>query len=110
MSLKSIQDDVEDWVTQYKVGYFEPFEALACMIEETGEVSREINHLCGPKKKKSTEETKELADELADVIFTVCCIANPLGINLNDAWKRTMDKLRKRDDKRFEKKVCYVEI
>jgi NTP pyrophosphatase (non-canonical NTP hydrolase) len=104
MTLKGVQKDVEEWVTQYKVGYFEPFEALACMVEEAGEVAREINHMCGPKKKKSTEETKELADELADMIFTICCIANPMGIDLDVAWKRTMSKLRKRDNERFEKK------
>lgn len=104
MSLKVLQKDVDDWVTQYKVGYFEPFEALACLVEETGEVSREINHLCGPKKKKSSEETKELADEIADMVFAICCIANPLGIDLDDAWKRVMEKIRSRDKDRFEKK------
>ncbi|MBN2203329.1 MAG: nucleotide pyrophosphohydrolase [Candidatus Aenigmarchaeota archaeon] len=104
MSLKNIQEDVDKWISQWKVGYFEPFEALACMMEETGEVSREINHMFGPKKKKSTEEKKDLADELADTIFTICCIANPLGIDLDEAWKRMLDKFNTRDKERLERK------
>ena len=59
----------------------------------------------GTKKKKSSEETKELSDELSDVIFTVCCIANSHGINLDDAWKKMMDeKHYGRDNQRYERK------
>jgi NTP pyrophosphatase (non-canonical NTP hydrolase) len=104
MPLKEIQDDVEEWVSQYKIGYFEPHQILARLVEETGELAREINHLYGPKKKKPSEDTKELADEAADILFTLCCLANSKGINLEEAWQRMMDKLRNRDDNRFEKK------
>jgi NTP pyrophosphatase (non-canonical NTP hydrolase) len=104
MSLKEIQKDVNGWVSQYNIGYFEPHEVLARLMEETGELAREINHLYGPKKKKPSEETKELADEMADILFTLCCLANPKGIDLDDAWKRMMEKLRSRDADRFEKK------
>ena len=104
MTLKGVQDDVNDWVSQYKIGYFEPHQILARLIEEVGELAREINHLYGPKKKKSSEETKEMSDEMADIIFTLCCLANSKGVNLDDAWQRMMQKLRTRDDTRFEKK------
>lgn len=74
------------------------------MIGETCELAREINHLYGPKKKKPTEDTKELADEMGDIIFTLCCLANSKGIDLNEAFKKVMDKCYNRDNDRYEKK------
>jgi len=104
MSLKDIQKDVNNWVTLHKIGYWKPHEILARLTEETGELAREINHIYGPKKKKSSEENKELSDEMSDVIFTIACLANSLNINLDDSFKRVMDKCYGRDANRFEKK------
>ena len=61
--------------------------------------------LYGPKKKKPTEKTKELADEMADVIFTIICLANSKGIDLDEAFKHMMDKCYGRDKDRYEKKL-----
>ena len=63
MPLKEVQEQVEDWVTQYKIGYWKPHEILARLMEETGELAREVNHRYGPKQKKETEDSKELADD-----------------------------------------------
>lgn len=104
MSLKDIQDDVDKWVNQYKIGYWKPHEILARLTEETGELAREINHIYGPKKKKSTEETKDLSEEIADIIFTLSCLANSLNLNLDESFQRVMDKVHGRDSTRFEKK------
>ncbi len=104
MGLKEIQDEVDEWVSLLKVGYWKPHEILARLTEETGELAREINHIYGPKKKKSSEEIKELSDEMADVVFTIVCLANSLNINLDDSFKRVMDKCYGRDGDRFEKK------
>jgi len=104
MSLKDVQKQVDKWVGQYKDSYWQPHEILARLIEETGEVAREINHLYGPKKKKSDEKTGELGEEIADVIFTLCCLANSKGINLDKAFKKVMKKCYGRDKDRFEKK------
>ena len=104
MSLKDIQKEVDEWIRQYKIGYWTPHEMLARLAEETGELAREINHIYGPKKKKSTEEKKELSDEIADVIFTLTCLANSLEIDLDESFKRVMDKCYGRDGDRFEKK------
>lgn len=104
MSLKEIQTEVDNWVKQYKIGYWKPHEILARLTEETGELAREINHIYGPKKKKSSEETKELTDEIADIFFTLSCLANSLDIDLDEAFKRVMDKCYGRDKDRFEKK------
>lgn len=102
--MEKIQKQVDDFVSQYKMGYWEPHEILARLVEETGELAREINHLYGPKKKKPEEDTKELADEMGDIIFTLCCLANSKEIDLDEAFKRVMDKCYKRDNDRYEKK------
>ncbi len=102
--MKNIQKQVDDWVRQYKIGYFKPLEILARLTEEVGELAREINHRFGPKKKKSTEGTKEIGDEAADIIFTLACLANSLGIDLDKSFKRVMDKYQGRDKDRYERK------
>jgi len=104
MTLKKIQDDVDNWTAQFQPQYWQPHEILARLMEETGELAREVNHLYGPKKKKSTEGMKDLGTEIGDVIFTLCCLANSQGIKLDDAWTRVMDKCYNRDNNRFEKK------
>ena len=104
MSLKEIQKDVDNWIDKYKIGYWKPHEILARLTEETGELAREINHIYGPKKKKSSEDTKDLGEELGDIIFTVCCLANSKEIDLDVVWKSVMDKWYGRDKDRFEKK------
>ncbi|MBL7100433.1 MAG: nucleotide pyrophosphohydrolase [Nanoarchaeota archaeon] len=104
MALKNIQKEVDDWINQYKIGYWRPHEILARLTEETGELAREINHQFGPKKKKSHEEIKELSDEISDIIFTLCCLANSLNLDLDQSFKRTMNKCYGRDNNRFKKK------
>lgn len=104
MKLSEYQKKVDNWVSEHKIGYFKPHEILARLVEETGEVSREINHLYGPKKKKSSENIADLSEELGDIVFTVCCMANSQGINLDDSFQKAMDKCYGRDKDRYEKK------
>ena len=104
MPLINIQKDVDDWVNQYKIGYWQPLEILTRLTEETGELAREINDRYGPKKKKTTEEKSEIADEVADILFTLCCLCNSLEIKMDDAWQDMIDKLYGRDKERFERK------
>ena len=104
MPLKDIQKQVDEWAQQFKIPYWTPHEILARLTEETGELAREINHIYGPKKKKSTEELKDMENEIADIIFTLCCLANSKNINLDEAFKRVMDKCYGRDKDRYEKK------
>ncbi len=104
MALSDYQQQVEKWVSQYKIGYFKPHEILARITEETGELARLINHLYGPKKKKLSEGEQELGEELADIIFAICCMANSQGINLDDAFEKVMAKSYGRDRDRYDKK------
>ena len=104
MALKEVQKQVDDWIQQYKIGYWPVFEQLARLTEEVGELAREINHRYGSKPKKHSEELKELEEELADIIFTVVCLANAQGLDLDEGFKRVMDKCYGRNDKMWEKK------
>ena len=102
--MQDYQRQVDGWVSQYKMGYWKPLEILARLTEETGELAREINHHFGPKKKKATEDTKELEEEIAHIIFTLACLANSLDIDIDRGFKAVMDKCYGRDKNRFEKK------
>lgn len=102
--MKKIQKQVDEWIKQHKIGYFKPLEILARLTEETGELAREINHVFGPKKKKVAEKSKEIGDEIGDIIFTLTCLANSLNISLDKSFKKVMDKIYKRDRDRYEKR------
>jgi len=74
------------------------------LSEEVGEVARILNHHFGDKPKKPNEEHEELADELADVLYTVFCLANSQNIELDEPFQRAIAKLESRDKGRFKKK------
>lgn len=105
MPLKQIQKEVDDWIQQYKEGYWKPLEIIARLAEESGELAREVNHRFGPKKKKSSEDIKEIEDEIGDILFTLVCLSNSLKIDMNKAFGKAMDKCYGRDKDRFEKKL-----
>ncbi|PIY78647.1 MAG: nucleotide pyrophosphohydrolase, partial [Parcubacteria group bacterium CG_4_10_14_0_8_um_filter_35_7] len=67
MEIKKYQDEVDKWTSQFTPQYWSPHEILARVTEEVGELAREVNARFGPKKKKPSEETKELGDEIADI-------------------------------------------
>ena|SRR3989344_6473184 len=102
--MKKFQKQVDDWASQYKIGYWKPLEILARLTEEVGELARELNHRFGPKKKKIGEKNNDLGDEIADVIFTLACLANSQNIELDKHLKRVIDKCYGRDKNRWEKK------
>lgn len=102
--MKDIQKEVDEWVQQYKIGYFKPLEILARLSEETGEVAREINARFGPKVKKSSEDIADLEEEVGDIIFTLVCLSNSLGLDMEKGFQKAMDKCYGRDADRWEKK------
>lgn len=103
MEMKEMQKVVDDYISQFKAGYFSPLASMARMTEEVGELAREINHYYGEKQKKESEEEKEIAEELADILFIVICMANSLDVDLTEAFKLTMEKFNTRDKNRFER-------
>jgi NTP pyrophosphatase (non-canonical NTP hydrolase) len=104
VSFGEAQATVDQWISQYKEGYFSPLTNLARLSEEVGEVAREINHRFGQKTKKSGEPDGDLAGELADVLFVVICLANSQQIDLDRAFAATMTKVRTRDADRWTRK------
>ena len=104
MEIKDMQKEVDDWISQFEEGYWQPLSMLARMTEEVGELAREINHHYGEKTKKPTEEEGDIAMELADILFIITCFANSMNIDLETAFCRMMDKYRQRDSNRWTRK------
>lgn len=106
MSLKDIQKQVDDWINLHKEGYWPPFEMFTHLEQEAGELGREISHIHGHEKKKKGHKTKGLGGEIADMLFSLFCIANFHGIyDLNKAFQRMMkQKQQGRDKDRFKKR------
>ena len=100
MTLRGLQSAIDEWIQQ-NGGYWNEMSLLARLTEEVGELAREYNHQFGAKKKKATEATSSVEDELADVLWLILCMANQQGIDMEDAFKRVMTKLRVRDANRF---------
>ena len=103
-SLNQMQKEVDDYISQFKAGYFSPLANLARLTEEVGELAREINHYYGEKQKKPTEEENSVKAELGDNLFVLLCIANSLGIDMTESFNDTMEKFNTREKNRFERK------
>ena len=104
MDIKGWQKQVDDWISQFEEGYWQPASMMLRLTEEVGELAREVNHRYGQKPKKSTEPEGDLALEMADILFIIVCMANSLNIDLEDAFTRMMEKYRLRDSDRWTKK------
>lgn len=104
MSLADYQKQIDETLQPYEKPYWHPLSQLARIIEEVGEVSRILNDKYGDKPKKKDEEHARLEDELADIIYSIMCLANSEGIELDEPLKRAIAKLETRDKDRFAKK------
>ncbi|RIM04605.1 nucleotide pyrophosphohydrolase [Staphylococcus chromogenes] len=103
-SMQMMQQQVDNYISQFKAGYFSPLANLARLTEEVGELAREINHYHGEKQKKSTEEPNTIEAELGDNLFVLLCLANSLNIDMTESFNQTMEKFNHRDQHRFERK------
>lgn len=100
-SMKQMQDEVDQFIGQFKEGYFTPLAMLARMTEEVGELAREVNHYYGEKPKKNSEDEKSMEQELGDLLFVLICFANSLHIDLDEAFDLVMKKFNERDQDRW---------
>ena len=101
LTLREAQRKVDDWISQFDEGYWPPLSNLARLIEEVGELAREMNHLFGNKPKRADEPAQDLAIELADILFVLLAIANEQEIDLEAALVRVLEKYRLRDSGRW---------
>ncbi|WP_284141307.1 MULTISPECIES: nucleotide pyrophosphohydrolase [unclassified Virgibacillus] len=99
-----IQQRVDNYISQFKEGYFSPLALMARLTEEIGELAREVNHHHGEKPKKSSEKAKTMDEELGDVLFVLTCFANSLDIDLSEAFERSIQKIETRDKHRWTRK------
>ena len=104
MSFAPVQKEVDEWISQFEEGYFPPLPMLARLTEEVGELSRALMHRFGGKKPKVDEGTGDVAEEIADAMFVLVCMANSLEIDLDDAFAQMMSKYRERDGERWTRK------
>ncbi len=100
MSLKNTQAQVDQWIKQYGVRYFNELTNMALLTEEVGELARIIARKYGEQSFKESDKNVNLADEMADVLFVLVCLANQTGVDLENAFQRNMDKKTSRDSER----------
>ena len=99
MTIKEAQQQVDNWIKTYGVRYFSELTNMAILTEEVGEVARIMARQYGDQSSKPGEKNL-LADELADVMWVLMCIANQTGVDLTEALEKNLDKKTKRDNKR----------
>jgi|ERR1051325_4230066 NTP pyrophosphatase (non-canonical NTP hydrolase) len=104
MSFAPIQQEVDEWISQFEEGYFAPLPMLARLTEEVGELARVLMHRYGGKRPKPNEDLGDTGEEIADAIFVLVCLANSLDIDLDRAFNGVMAKYRARDENRWTKK------
>jgi len=103
MTIQQAQQKVDAWIKMHGVRYFNELTNMAILTEEVGEVARVIARTYGEQSSKKSDEKQLLSEELADVLFVLICLANQTGVDLTEAFKKTLGKKSKRDNKRHKK-------
>jgi NTP pyrophosphatase (non-canonical NTP hydrolase) len=102
MTLKKTQEAVDNWIKTTGVRYFNELTNTAILMEEVGEVARIMARQYGEQSFKKTDSEVNLADEMADVLFVLICLANQTGIDLTEALQKNMEKKSIRDADRHK--------
>lgn len=102
MTIANAQKLVDDWIKTTGVRYFNELTNTAMLMEEVGEVARIMARQYGEQSFKKSDTEVNLADEMADVLFVLICLANQTGIDLTDALQKNMDKKNIRDADRHK--------
>jgi NTP pyrophosphatase (non-canonical NTP hydrolase) len=102
MTLEQAQADVDQWIKTIGVRYFSELTNTAILMEEVGELARIMARTYGEQSFKDSDKKSDMADEMADVLWVLICLANQTGVNLTEALARNMDKKTKRDKDRHQ--------
>lgn len=102
MSIQNAQKQVDDWIKNHGVRYFNELTNMAQLTEEVGEVARIIARRYGEQSEKESDKNKDLGEELADVLFVILCLANQTGVDLQDAFDKKLELKTKRDRDRHQ--------
>ena len=102
MTIQEAQKIVDEWIKTTGVRYFNELTNTAMLMEEVGEVARIMARKYGEQSFKPSDKEVDLADEMADVLFVLICLANQTGIDLTAALQKNLDKKTKRDATRHK--------
>jgi len=100
MTIQQAQQNVDEWIKTTGVRYFSELTNTAILMEEVGEVARIMSRRYGEQSEKPTDIPGDLADEMADVLFVLICLANQTGVDLTDAFHKNLEKKTLRDAER----------
>lgn len=100
MTIDEAQIQVDNWIKQYGVRYFNELTNMCMLTEEVGEMARIIARKYGEQSFKESDKQKDLADEMADVLWVLICLANQTGVNLTNALQKNIEKKTNRDNER----------
>ncbi len=103
ISIAEMQQIVDTWIKTTGVRYFNELTNMAMLTEEVGEVARIIARRYGEQSEKESDKEKDLGDEIADVLWVLTCLANQTGVDLEEAFKRNIEKKNARDSDRHLK-------
>lgn len=102
MTIEELQKNVDDWIKTYGQRYFNELTNMAILTEEVGELARIMARTYGEQSFKKSDLSRDLGDEIADVLWVLVCIANQTGVDLETALKKNMEKKTSRDKKRHK--------
>lgn len=100
MTIQEAQQMIDRWITTTGVRYFNELTNTAILMEEVGEVARIMARRYGEQSEKESDKNADLADEMADVLFVLMCLANQTGVDLTEALRRNLEKKTGRDTER----------
>ena len=101
-TLKNCQKLVDEWINTVGVRYFSELTNTAILMEEVGEMARIMARRYGDQSFKASDRDVDLAEEMADVLFVLICLANQTGVDLEDAFRKSIEKKTKRDRQRHQ--------
>ena len=96
-TLKNCQELVDEWIQTIGIRYFSELTNIAILMEEVGELARIVAREYGDQSYKESDKSVNLAEEMADVLFVLVCLANQTGVDLEEAFRRSIEKKTKRD-------------
>ena len=102
MTIEEAQKIVDEWINTLGIRYFNELTNMALLTEEVGELARIIARKYGEQSFKESDKQYNLADEMADVLFVLICLANQTGVNLTEALKNNLEKKTNRDKDRHK--------
>jgi len=102
MTLTEAQQEVDQWIKTYGVRYFNELTNMAILTEEVGELASIMARTYGEQSFKESDKDKNIADEMADVLWVLICLANQTGINLEEAFSKNLEKKTLRDKNRHK--------